>query len=40
MCLAITAALKRADLEARFSAAVMARHIEAAYFDALGIKQP
>jgi glycosyltransferase involved in cell wall biosynthesis len=29
----------RDDLEARFSAAVMARHIETAYFDALGIKQ-
>ena len=30
----------RADLEGRFSAAVMARHIETAYFDALGIAQP
>ena len=27
----------RGDLEARFSAAVMARHIETAYFDALGL---
>jgi len=30
----------RNDLEARFSAAVMARHIETAYFDALGIARP
>jgi hypothetical protein len=30
----------RADLEGRFSAAVMAKHIETAYFDALGIAQP
>ena len=30
----------QADLEGRFSAAVMARHIEAAYFDALGTTQP
>ena len=27
----------RDDLDARFSAAVMARHIETAYFNALGI---
>ena len=28
-----------AELEARFSAAVMARHIETAYFGALGMRR-